>query len=945
MAEQAALENALRAADKAGNVEDARKLAAALASMRSNQSVIGDVKATGDKISDAIKAPPDSMKGMTHDISKSTGQIEDKFASDVYNIDRSGLPAKYASRIMQADNPKEKLLHLQSFDPKATFGKDTLGREYVTLGTGKKVYVEPIGQGVMGKLGAEAETIGEEVRARPVSTGGAIVGGMIGGVPGAALMAGAGHLAEQGAKALKGRYSQTPGELAFNTAESGAMAGVSEGISRVPGALIRGGLPRWLTGTTDETAEFGSKLAKAGATPAYKSSAPGLASVEWKVNLAKKLGLPENNKKLQAVASELENFLKKKGIEDTEGTLKPTAGVTPRVGGEEKYWQTLADPVIQMNKQIDAAKEAATKSLQSLRVGRGPTSPNFKEDVKGYISNARTALSHVSDMEYQKLAAIEGDMAVSMHPVAEQADRILASLPKTDKGDIMIPNEKAAPKIAFLKQLSQTKGDMPIAMAAKMRTDLNALGGFSDLTQSAKSHLEGTLRDTLDQQIKTASSANPKAAAERGRIEKWYAGEINKFNDNVAARLVKQAGETGSVDADEVIPLMSTSSGQFRRVWNLLEDPAKRRVGRGLFDQMIDKSSKNGEISGQAFYDQLSKNAPLLREVYGKDAPKMIQSARALAALDGKMPLNTRLLPETVVKALETANKTQGEMDKFYSKNALAALPGADSGSEAFQTALQAAKKTVSERMAPYIEDKVPTTPEMRAKIEAAGNKVGTTPDKKIDLSRQRTIKTLEDFDAGRFAKLADPKFLKDGAVNYIVRPGQLDLLKKAVTLYGPGSEQVKTLQEAFLRKAVASGTRDVTDPQRAFGGQGIRDFLKSYTPEQKKLLLEPYGGEGDLQKISRFYDFAFPVSNADVSAGLAGGELKSKIGPGALLSAKGLGSIAKYGKSYLTGYLLSNPQVYKWLVLGMDGNPAALQALDAGMRTYVQSHAQNMQP
>src|SRR6185369_5163570 len=98
---------------------------------------------------------------------------------------------------------------------------------------------------------------------------------------------------------------------------------------------------------------------------------------------------------------------------------------------------------------------------------------------------------------------------------------------------------------------------------AGLRTQLNELGNIKGLLPTTKNHLLGDLNEEIDASIKAASGERPEAAAMRSQIEKDYAVEIKKFKDNLAQRLVKEAGSRGSIDADDVIPLMTRSLGQF----------------------------------------------------------------------------------------------------------------------------------------------------------------------------------------------------------------------------------------------------------------------------------------------------------------------------------------------------------------------------------------------
>lgn len=1060
------------------------------AGMSGKAQTIKNLPETFDAVRTRIGKEADNLRA-THPL-KPVGEKQWSLYGADGPIDREGLPWEQATEIMASDNPSEQRKALALIDPKATLESDMLRRQYVKFSDGRRIYVEPIGDSTMGKLGATAVTTGEQMAARPGATVGSVAGGIIGDVPGAALGGAAGNLLDQFMKKIKGTSDQTPGEVALNTAKSGAMAGLGEGVARIPGAIMRGGLPKTITRATDETNQFAKSMMGRGATPSFGSGAPGLASVSWKVALAKKLGLPENDGKVLAMAGEIEDFLAGKGVAggnegafsggapvlDAKGTIGATkTGGTPRVGGEEVYGEKLTAPMVarrtelakalgiaekdladiegfnakakeraaqkltgaearqgeaaltgkrtledaqtaqtgqargefkgakanltreqqaqkaafdqkmsveraaqdkMFETQMNVARGEAERSINTLRTGLGRPAGDLQATVAGDIEAAKSAAGKQFQTRYAMLDRLESGLVANMSPVSKAAKNILDGIERGPDGNYLIPiTEVMAPKLALLEQLSKAGShEISVGGMANLRTSLYQLGGVRKLMGTTKQHLLGDLFKAADESVKNVipkgefgdgllspveqAARLKKIGQVRENIETDYAAYKKKFDDVLAQRLVKEAGTRGSVDAENVISLATSSPNQFRRVWNLVTPETKTRISRGLLDDMVGRSMRGGRIDAQAFVDQLGNNSKILREVFGNKAPQIIQAARGLLAVDGKLP-NQRMMPENVLSALKTATKTQEEMDRYFSKNSLALMAA---GEEAESRAVQEAKRLVQEKAGALPELKAGQTAEKRAladrsaeesavlrdRIAKAGATVEGRADKRLAIGKAKADEakeTLNDFDQTTFGKLADPNFLKEGAVNHIIQPGKQELLEKALGLYGPGSEQVRGLQEAFLRKAVASGTRDITDPRRAFGGEGIRDFLKGYTPKQKDILLEPYGGEEGLQKLSRFMDFAFPASDSDVSAALAGGSRRSKVGVSSLISKEGWKNLARYGKDYFVGYVLSSPQVYKLLVTGFDypNTPvgkAALKALDNGMRVYVQTSTHN---
>lgn len=645
--------------------------------------------------------------------------------------------------------------------------------------------------------------------------------------------------------------------------------------------------------------------------------------------------------------------------------------------------------------QMATARTEAEKSLEVLRTGRGRPANDLQATVAGDIEAAQQRMSRSFATRYEMLDRMEAGLKSSMAPVAKVAKDILDSIPKDAEGKYIGGiSEEMAPRIAMLEQLKGTAGmDKPVSELAGIRTNLYQLGGVRRLIPSNKQHLLGELYKAADDAVKGAvptaefgdgllSPAEQGARLEkiqkvRANIEKDYAAYRKKFDDVLAQRLVKDAGTSGSVDAENVIGLATRSPDQFRRIWNIVTPETKRRISRGIFDDMVGKATKGQQIDAQAFVDQLMGNAKILKDVFGADSRKIVEAANGLLAVDGKIPLNQKLMPSNVVDALKTATATKKQMDEYFSKHSLALMA---SGEEAQNRAVQEAKllvakkreelagmatKHVGEKRA--LEDMTAEQKEAyKKRIEEAGARVGARADRRIEVARNKveTAKSnLKDFDMETYSKLADPKFLMDGAVDHLIKAGDTERLKRAVSFFGPGSPQVKALQEAFWRKAIASGTRDLTDPKGAFAGEGIRKFLAGYTKEQKDMLLAPYAttvdrlnpktgkyeqvhlsGEEALQRLARYMDFAFSASGTDMSAGLAAGAVKAKIAP----TPEGIGALAKVGRTVLLGWLLNTKFGYKMLVQGFEHGPKAemaLKALDNSVRAYVQTSANEVKP
>lgn len=703
----------------------------------------------------------------------------------------------------------------------------------------------------------------------------------------------------------------------------------------------------------------------------------------------------------------------KRGLQDTQRaeTATAKAGLAGAKGQQKdavsaaklEFDRALDERRVAMNEQLtqqmNAAKAEAERALKTLQSGQGRPVGDLQGTLSEDIRRAQQAYSNHFALRYGLLDKMESGIVSEATPVATAAKNILESMKGPDGNYLVAITDEMAPRIKLLEQLAGMGGQkLPVGQMAALRTSLRELGGTRGLLPSTKQHLVGKLYDAADESIQSsyagknavdefltpadAEARTKGLQAVRQKIESDYADYRQKLSDVTAARLVRDAGQRGSVDSENVIDLATRSPSQFRRIWNILPNDAagqitRQRIGRGIFDDMVGRATRGQTIDAQAFVDQLKGNAPILKQVFGDDARKMVEAANGLLLADGKLPLNN-LAPDNVVQALKVATKTQEEMNKYFSKHSLALLSGdavaTDNAVKAAREQVAKATRSLDELKTGQIaakrglEDKTAQAKlDLAEQVAQAGQKVSAEGESRIVIGKEKLNQAkgaLKDFDQGQFAQLGDETFLKDKAVDYIVRPREEELLNHAFALFGPDSPQVKSLQEAFLKKAIASGVEDMADPKRAFSGKAMRDFLSQYTPKQKRMLLGPYAmdetvplvggktktvsrdGEQALTRLSEFFDTAFPLSRGgDMAATFRAGGKKGKVGIGSLTSMKGWGDIASYGRDYVKGFLMAHPAAFKLLVTGWDHQytpegKAAVDQFNNMLRVYIQSSA-----
>lgn len=206
------------------------------------------------------------------------------------------LPFTHQAILATMDNPEERRSFLEQTYGQGSVSQDKHG--LVIKGKDGKMYRGS--SSFAANLVAEApETVLGIAGAAEGGAAGAIAGpagAFVGAVGGAMAGAAAGKTVKEGAKAATGNYHKTPGQYAkgiAGAAEAGAEGEMgARGVAKVASRLTRGPLPRFITGSTNETEAMTQRTMAGGARPPPQSTMPDAKKIQRIAIIADKLSGP-----------------------------------------------------------------------------------------------------------------------------------------------------------------------------------------------------------------------------------------------------------------------------------------------------------------------------------------------------------------------------------------------------------------------------------------------------------------------------------------------------------------------------------------------------------------------------------------------------------------------------------------------------------------------------
>ena len=439
---------------------------------------------------------------------------------------------------------------------------------------------------------------------------GGIGGGMaasgLGVIPGlgmAALGAAGGKALDEIVKNFQGLQVKTPGEVATAIGGEAAMAATGEGVGRALAPAARFALGPGASRMTPEKKALADEAMAQGfrIRPGSVTDAPILA--RW------------------------------------EGMVRSIFG--------------------DMNAQTN--KAAAQSGVERLGIAGGK--PISKEDagigLSASLRAQRVNFGQRMSQQYAKVDEIVGNSPfVPTAPLKEQAQALLANLPKTADGKVV------GGKDAFLRDLIGMGDAMTVTQAQRLRTMLREASESPDLVPDIAMHEARVLKKSVEEafeQAKNTPSSSGRGAAAIGQLrlaDEAYKQGIRQFDNRVVTAITKDAGKPGGVDPDMVVDYLIKPEHvvRLRYVKNVASPQAWERVKSAHAQDLLGSVVRGTDdplakiFDGRSFRDTLEKyGRNVLEEVHGKQwVDDAYKYAGALMLAEKRMKLSGGIVAANV---------------------------------------------------------------------------------------------------------------------------------------------------------------------------------------------------------------------------------------------------------------------------------------------------------
>ena len=813
--------------------------------------------------------------------------------------------------LKEADNPKEAKSVLEKIYGKGNAGQDRGGNWWIRK-DGKRISVFGDNSG-LGKR--TATSVASELPQMAGMTGGEVLGAEVGGALGvesgpgalatATVGAGIGGALGKGYQDLwkwsQGVLHKTPKEEA-SAMEGAGIAGVGgtlagRTLTRLGGYLLRPKELPWVDVTPEMEKRTANALAQ-GMVPTVDQATGGkafrlfimdqrFANYIW--------GNPILKKNVEALNTQLEEKLTKAGVpkdkiqETMDHIIKrdvPTENINHDIV------KAVNDYREGIEKQASEGAEKAKKELDSqfTQIDKSLKDPklNLAEHVESDIIKARKDFSETAGGLYQTVDELAGGRKlVQSGDIKQTIKDIVENLPKTEA---KAPGEKMVrdPKTGFLrKQETPAEGGKVLGT----QVDNPVMAYINDMLKLPD-------RITLSDAQRIRSSLleltrNPGLTPGVG----WK--ELRQISDAVDASI-----ESVGLNAEDkpVTDALKSANDYYKDGIEKFKDVT--------VESLVKEAGQRGAVEPEKVMDAIIRPG------------KVTQAQRIMRFLQ---PDTRHQLARDYFQSLVQTASDPMQPGKLAGRRLLAVV---NKNGDMIKAVLG---KDVYDRMATLAKNTAGLDKEIP--LSELGADGGATAVKNA-MAAQKAVDSF--MDENYLRAMAKPGYEADEAFNYITKPGKVERLKAAMSLFGRNSETAGKIRQKLMAKILSSSIGLSSDPaEQLFAGNALKESLTKYG---RPYMEEAFGKEmaDDLFKLGDTVALISAKPSFGAAVGMVAG-VSTMLHP--------LHHVGRLIDTAVMGKLMSSPAFIKWLIFGIKGDSMAIKTVNQLVRQAVNLAAQGSVP
>lgn len=611
----------------------------------------------------------------------------------------SSLPSLVTTALETADNPTEQRKTLEKFYGKGSVRFDSGGVPYVRTENG---WVSTYRSSFLRELGETAVATSPEVA-------GAIYGGIEGGALGAAggplgiaggamLGAGAGGLAGRSVKeigkSLVGTYGKSETEAVRSMMGEFALSAAGEGLVRGAVGIGRAALRAYSPWVPEATKTLVRDALARGLVPGVGQAVPNAKLLRLEQLLSQAIfGNPAEKRNMAVLADEMRAKLQAMGVPADQIDRRMAqivsrdvpaealgAELAAKVNSTVDRWTTMA---IDLERDI---QRSLKDQLDALNAANPLPGSPVAQAVRDAIDTAYRAGADHGRALYQAVDALtKGREGVEMSPVKTVVKEIIDAIPHTAGKDGRPVFAGKPESLQYLRDILDMGEQITYEDAHQIRSELNRMAQSTMESRGIGHHRLGKAADALDEAMNSSAvlAEAPEIMAAFLKADGFWKGYRQQFNDTLANRLVKEAGQ-GGVEPERVVSTIvrNNLTAQAERIKRIVGPQVWSDIGRQAWQDMVSEATSavgqgvdpvkmiklmSGEGSG-------SVSKEMAHLLWGQGTVTQgLEYARQAAALGGK--LDPALVGSGQFRqALTALRETERLRDTFLKENFLAEL-------------------------------------------------------------------------------------------------------------------------------------------------------------------------------------------------------------------------------------------------------------------------------